>query len=70
MGFIKERMKKEISGAKRIWRGFLILCIFWFGLIGLSVISTKPEMWYIGVIFITGAVYIGYRLGTNKKGVL
>lgn len=65
--FIEEQAKKEGVSMKRVWRGFLILCVVWWMLIGFSIIFIAPNIWLIGVIFLVGAGYLGYYLWGKKK---
>ncbi len=65
--FIEEQVKRESAGMKRIWKGFLILCVVWWGLMGFSIIFIAPNIWLVGVVFLAGAGYLGYRLWGKKK---
>lgn len=68
MGIIGEQAKKELRAGKRLWRMFLWLCVIFWGCIGLVLLANPA--WPIGVVFVLGAGYVGYRLKGKKKDVV
>ncbi len=65
MSFIKEQVGREVKAAKSLWRAFLWVLVFFWGAIGVAMLATAA--WMVGVVFIAGAGYLGYRLWSKKQ---
>ena len=63
--FIEKQIKKEVDSGKKLGRLFLWCLVIFWGFMGIVMITTPA--WILGIIFIFGSGYVGYRLYSSKK---
>ena len=71
MNFIEEQAKREVGSIKKLWRGFLWLCVIVWAIYAVviaysSLMSGDMGISLLSIIFVAAAGYVGYRLYTKK----